>query len=126
MKAIDLSNPQPGYYKTRLVKGGPWVPAVIYRRCPFVLPSDELDGRPAAPDEWFIAMDRPWVTALQARVCDWSVDPFELITRRLEPIDLPTYQYLLELRAWALRQDNPPPEATPTQRVNLSAMTALF
>lgn len=123
---IALDCPPLGLYRTRLVKGGPWVPAVIYQRCPFVLPSDELDGRPATPTEWFIPMDRSWAHTVRARVGDREVDPWDLMTRRIEAIDEPTFNYLQELRAWALRQDDPPPEANPTQRVNLSAMKPLF
>ena len=32
-KARNLNKPEPGYFKMRLVRGGPWVPARIRRVC---------------------------------------------------------------------------------------------
>ena len=33
LQAVDLNRPEPGLYRTRLVKDGPWVPVEIARLC---------------------------------------------------------------------------------------------
>ena len=40
--ALHISIPSPGFYRTRLAKGGVWVPVLVYRPCPM----DPEDGYP--------------------------------------------------------------------------------
>lgn len=63
-------SPQPGFYRTRNVKGGPWLPVIVWREPPEIdevgdLMSDEvllcmIDGKPANPyDRWLVFARNP-------------------------------------------------------------------
>ena len=53
MRRID--QPCPGFFRTRLVRGGPWVGAIIYQPCPFAA-MPVVDG--CGEDDWFVPLDR--------------------------------------------------------------------
>ncbi len=107
-----INRPEPGFFKMRLVKNGPWVPALIYRPCPI-----ELNP------ETFQAVDR--VYHLEAAIDNMpvNVDRIWLSGRRITAAE---YLYLRADRAW-VRQYRPDlPEANPMQSVDLNAQPPIF
>ncbi len=83
-----IANPEPGFFKMRLVKGGPWVAALVYRPCPLEMDpetfqhidrwphlSAEIDGKPAS-------VDRVWTSG---RIIPIS----EYLRLRAAPADRP-------------------------------------
>ncbi len=67
MKAREIAKPRPGFFKLRLIKGGPFVPARIFLPCPidpeFGHPMDrsrhligEIDGKE-------VEVERIWLSA---------------------------------------------------------------
>lgn len=72
-----IGEPRPGFFRVRLVKGGPWVPARILRPCPIDptcgypldrSPRDlvaEVDGRP-------VPLDRVWLFGTEIDWPEWA------------------------------------------------------
>ena len=103
---MEIGRPQPGFYRTRLVKGGPWVPVllVVVRR-----------GRP----------DRPARLAAIVGDDDWSRDPLQLWTW-LHPIPEREYRYLLSISAHCREHEPWAPEANPREPIDLNRQPTLF
>lgn len=101
--SISGDEPQCGWYKTRLAKGGPWVPARIWMYQPTDAETGELDGDETLQCEidgrWADAGDK-WIWLCQ------------------HPITEAEFNYLTAARQWA--QENAPDEplANPRQRVD--------
>lgn len=99
--------PAPGYYRVRLVKGGPWVPARVYIPCPV--------------DPWFgHHIERPrW---LLADVDGKPTDP-QFVTlrnaRRLERITEEEWALLTETAQWARHYAPDEPVANPKAPIDL-------
>jgi hypothetical protein len=103
------SEPEPGYFRLRLVKGGPWVPARI----------TWCDHEPDNPEN--ILDTGPYLAAtIGAR----DVDPY-YIRERGTRIDEAEYRWRMDLWNWALANPGAP-EATPDQPVDLRRKPALF
>lgn len=51
--------PRPGFFRFRATRKGPWLPAVIYRPCPFVQPDPRYDEGSAHPADWCRPTERP-------------------------------------------------------------------
>ena len=78
--AREIGTPQPGFFRLRLVRGGPWVSARIYLPCPvdpeFGYPMDrsrhltaEIDGAvDARPD----AVTKIWITGRPITAADFA------------------------------------------------------
>jgi hypothetical protein len=110
---VRLDQPVAGYYKTRLCRGGPWVPVVIRY---------EVTPDPYFPEN---IMDRGAVWS--AEVAGEPVDVFDAWPLRCdEPIAESEFNYLMALAEWA--EDNAPdaPEAQPRQAIDLHNMNPLF
>lgn len=103
-------DPQPGFFKTRLVKGGPWVPALIYRPCPI----DPSTG---------VHVDRHY--HLEARIGERpaSVDHVWMTCR---PIPRRDWLYMSDLSAWAGLYEPEAPEANPFDSVDLDTLPPSF
>ncbi len=84
-----IARPEPGFFRMRLVKGGPWVGAIIFRPCP-------IEMHP----ETFQAVDRHY--HLQAEIDGRPVDLSQIwdYGRR---IDQAEYEYLCADRDWCRR-----------------------
>lgn len=110
-----LAQPQPGFYRVKLVKGGVWVGARITY-------GPTLDPETGEP------LDRSW---LYAGTINGEADPdprpepsdaVHRIWEHGERIDEATYQWLLDDRAWAAANEPHRPEANPKTPVDLSTM----
>ena len=119
-----LIRPNPGFYVMRLLRGGPLIPALIYRRCPMVVPQPSALGGPH-PDDWCRPLDRS--PQYRAQIDGKLVTVDRVWTARsLRSISPAEYQFRMgTLRQWA--QVHPVmPEARPRGRVNLAALPPLF
>jgi hypothetical protein len=116
-----IGHPEPGYYRLKLVRRGPWVPAVIWRPCPLVEPI--LYEMTPDPEDWCRPTERP--RPLRGRIGDREADPFDIWTRA-RTISAVEYHWRLGLHEWAV--DNAPeqPEAQPRRRVDLTDQPSLF
>jgi hypothetical protein len=111
---VDLNNPNVGFYLTRIVKGGPFMPCAIWRPCPI-----EME-----PEFWN-ALDR-W-PRLQAMRAGEPV-PVEWIWPVCArwPIDAADYRYRMAVKDWAEEHAPWSPEAKPREAVDLNAMRPIF
>lgn len=105
--------PAPGFYRTRLVKRGPWVPVKIFL----------LDGeRDAETGE--LLSDQKLVVRCGDQMKDWTWalerQPF------LQPITRAEYDFLLARGRWAAAHDPHHPDADPLRPIDLGAMRAIF
>ncbi len=107
-----INKPIPGFFKMRLVKGGPWVPALIYRPCPLELHPEtfqwidrwphlkaEIDGMP-------VSVDRIWTSG------------------RIIPVA--EYLYLTADRAWVRQYAPDLPEARPKEAIDIGTLPPIF
>lgn len=111
----QVGRPEPGFFKLRLVKGGPLVGARItlgptidpetgepLDRSPFF--AGEINGKPD-PDPRPEPSDAVW-----------------RIWERGERIGEAEYRFLIEDRAWVAQHEPYRPEATPEKRVDLATL----
>lgn len=106
--------PVAGHYKTKLVRGGPWLAVRIWhdvdRRDPD-FPDEHLDRSPiwrAELDSREVALEKVWPFCAK------------------HPIDRSEYLYLLADRDHARRHRPESPEANPERPVDLSKTPPLF
>jgi hypothetical protein len=113
--------PEPGWFKLRLARRGPWIPALIWQPCPMVEPFEASD-----PADWCCPTD-PWRGPrwLRATIGDDEVDPLDVWARG-QKITAQEYYWRLAVRAWAVAEAPHEPEASPRQPINLSRQPALF
>ena len=107
-----INKPEPGFFKMRLVKGGPWVPALIYRPCP-------IEFKP----ETFQWIDR--VYHLKAEIDGMPTD-VDRVWLSGQYIIAAEYLYLRADRAWVRQHAPHLPEATPERPIDISRMTPIF
>ena len=103
---MEIGRPEPGFYRIRLVKDGPWVPVryvVIVR------------GRP----------DRPKRIACIVGLDDWSYDPLQL-WNRCHKIPEREYRYLVAITKHAKRHEPWAPEANPDKPIDLNTLPPIF
>lgn len=109
-----ISSPEPGFFVLRLVKGGPLVPAVIWRPCPV-----EVD-----PFEGIIQpLDR--YPHLQARILDRDVHP-ETVWAAGRAVPRAEWQYLVARAEWARMWAPRDPLANPKQPMAIEKMAPAF
>jgi hypothetical protein len=119
-----LIRPEPGYYVLRSKRSGTLIPAVIYQRCPMVMPQpDAADG--PHPDDWCRPLDRSAVFLAQANGGPVSIDRV-WTARSLRPVSAAEYAFRIgPLRQWAqLRRLMP--ETPPYRRVDLATLPPLY
>ena len=97
-----LGPPEPGFYRLRLVKNGPWVPVRIW------LEDGERD-----PETNELTSDQ----VLRAKVGDQDRDPLKIWTF-LWDITEEEYYFLLSRAHWAVAHNPKAPEANPTRPIN--------
>lgn len=102
----EIGTPTPGLYRTRLVKGGPWVAARIWHGPPL----DPVTGEP---------LDR--APRLQCEIAGAEADPIEAWPRLHGPITATEWR---DLRARARIEGTP--ESQPKRAVDLNVIAPLF
>lgn len=122
MTAPDITRPQIGFYKAKLVKGGPDLPARIYRPCPCVLPEPEWDIDPwgrAHPVDWMTPA-RMHYRPLEAEI-DGEPVPVERVWTGGRPISYREWKYLTDAAGWDRAHDPEAPMANPRKPVDHQA-----
>lgn len=112
MSAPRIDRPQPGFYKTRLVRGGPWVAGRIYEIPPLDPDTGEL-------------LDRPVMLAGEIGGAEVQIDEAWLKLMG-NPIGEAEYRYLSSVAQWAGAYDPNSPEANPRSAVDLRQMAAIL
>lgn len=112
MTPVHPDEPQAGFYRGRLVKGGPWVPIRIWFGAPLdPLTGEELDRShrwQAERNGEFVEVDAVW--------------PF----CAADAINEAEYRYLLATNQWAAEHAPDAPEAAPRQKIDLNRLPTLF
>ena len=105
-----IDKPEPGFFKLKKARNGPWVGAIIFRPCP-ISPFDgypldrhqpleaEVNGKPAK-------VDRVWIAG--------------------KPIPEWEYRHLIDDRAYCRQFLPQAPEANPTKPVDLNELPPIF
>jgi hypothetical protein len=113
--------PEPGFYRLKLVRGGPFVPARIYVPCPFEIEDESQLGWPV--ERRHCAGMQRW--SLRATINDEDADPLDVWQRgnRISAID---YHKMIAVRDRAVAHEPYAPEANPRGKVNLARQPSLF
>ena len=111
--------PRPGFFTTRLIRGGPRVPARMYLGCPMV-PSDDTD---AGPIDWCHATDR--CRHLQAEV-DGKPASIYRVWPGAGPITAADFAFLSADAAWERENQPSGPKANPHDPVDWLTMPPIF
>lgn len=112
MKPRAIATPEPGHFKMKLTRGGPFVSALIHRPCP-------IEFNP----ETFQSIDR--YPHLVAEIDSKPADVLRVWTSG-KPISQAEYLYLRDDRAWCRAYTPDAPEANPDQAIDLGNMAPLF
>lgn len=107
---IDI--PQPGFYKLRLVKGGPFVPARIWTERERHGPRDDL-GKYGARE------------VIRCQVGDELVDVMQAWPG-LRPITKAEFDYLVATRVWAQEFAPHMPEANERKKIDLNLIPPIY
>lgn len=116
---MKTTDPHPGFYRTRLVRGGPWVPVAI-------------DHGPSCDPVTGEILDRPWLWRMRVGADELPAFPDPgaagILDRwpYLEPITEAEYRYLAACIDWAARHAPSAPEASPRQRIDHLTTRILF
>jgi hypothetical protein len=102
--------PEPGWFKLRLARRGPWIPAIIER----------IDHEPGNPEN---ILDTGPI--LVATIGDRDADPLE-VWERGSTITEQEYRWRLALRDWANAHAPEQPEAKPHKEARLDKLPSLF
>ncbi len=113
--ARQLLHAMPGYWRLRLVKGGPLVAACI-RWVHTVAEPDDPENDMADTRSPFLA----------AFVNDKPVELDRVWHSKGEPIDEPTYRFMVAEAAWTTEYAPLEPAARPTEPVNLRQIPIPF
>ena len=108
----EIANPEPGFFRIKLTKGGPWVPAIIYRPCP-------IEFEP----QTFQPVDRHY--RLVAEVDGKLVDMSRVWTSG-ERITMAEYLFLTADHAWARLYRPDLPEANPERPIDFNTLSPPF
>lgn len=113
------NDPQPGFFLTRLVKGGPLMPARIWRPCVCTVNGGE-DG---AEHDWQPTCDRNPPLAAEVNGQPHDVDR---VWMSRDVITEAEYRYLMDTAAWDRANDPTAPMANPAQPINPLTVKPLF
>lgn len=105
-RASDI--PEPGTFKCRMVRGGPWVGACVHVTDTGMWAVD-VNGKPAGTNA------DPWQI-------EWMQTRYFYALR----ITAEEYAYLISIAAWAEANDPNHPAANPTKPIELRAQKPLF
>ncbi len=116
MTTLEIGRPIPGFYRLKKVRGGVWVPCLVYRPCPMNPETGEWI------DRWY-----PLRIRLDGRVAeDYGHDVLMQRWPYLRPISEKEYTYLVHLHEWARKHAPHLPEANPREAVDLGSMEPIF
>jgi hypothetical protein len=115
----NIARPEPGYFRMRLVKGGPLVGArIVYQPTPDPETGDLLDR------SWY------WSAVVNdERIGDPCVRPSDAVFRIWESgerIDEPEYAYLIASARWASEFAPDDPMARPREKIDLMSTPIPF
>ena len=108
----QINRPEPGHYRQRLTRGGPWVAALIFRPCPIEWAPETLQGI----DRWY---------ALEAEIDGRSV-PVHAVWTSAERVSMAEYLFLRDDRRWAREHAPEAPEANPRKRIDYDTLPPPF
>lgn len=108
-----IASPEPGFFKVRLVRGGPWVAARIFRPCPIEV---LVYGEWQAIDRW---------PALAAEI-DGESCPVDRVWLFGNTITQLEFEVLGAKAGWARAYQPEHPQAKPRERVNRLTMPVPF
>ena len=112
---LHADQPVAGHYKTRLVRGGPWLPVRLW----LSPPPDPETGEP---------LDRAprWQAELAGKPVDdfWASGLWPAVA--LHPVDDAEYRYLCDLHHHAVQHEPELPEAAPRSPVDLRKLDPIF
>jgi len=104
MTAPSIATPQPGLYRVRLVKGGPWCPLRIWQGFPL----DPVSREP---------LERGWLW--RAELHEEEVDVWQFWPYCAgQPLERTEYDYLLAMYRHATEHEPALPAANPRQRID--------
>jgi hypothetical protein len=119
-----LIRPEPGFYVLRHRRGGAVVPALIFQRCPMVLPQPGAMGGPH-PGDWCRPLDRSPVLRAWINGKPVAIDRV-WTARSLRPVNAAEYAFRMgPLRQWTRSQPRAA-EAKPRRPVDLASLPPLF
>lgn len=109
MKVRAVDDPEPGFFRTRLVKGGPYVAARIRRTCACTINGPRVH-------DWRDDCDRfpPLIADI-----DGEETSLDRVWHGGEPISEDMWTYYTQNRAWAIINDETQPEANAGKKVDL-------
>ena len=113
-----IDRPEPGFFKMKLVKNGPWVPALIFLPCPIHEPYGGTH-----PDDWGTHRDRS--RQYRAIVAGEEADVLKVWTWG-KKIAQSEHDHLVQVMEWAIQHAPHAPEAMPKQAIKLENMKSLF
>jgi len=113
----QMDVPQPGFFRLRLVRGGPWIPALIYAPCPF----DE-DGWPVDPYRAPVGAQR-W--SLRALIGGRDDDPLR-VWQYGQRCTAREYHKMVAAKTRAETYAPHEPEANPWHPIDLAHQPSLF
>lgn len=116
-RRIDM--PRPGFWRTRLVRGGPAVAARIWRPCGCTVNGGDAN----AEHDWRDTCDR--FPPLQAEIDGRPADVLRVWTCR-DAIDAAEYAYMRADAEWVRRYAPHEPVAAPESRVDVGALPPPF
>lgn len=116
-----INRPEPDFYWTRLVKGGPKVPARIWRPCCCTVNG----GDEQVEHDWKDTCDR--YPPMRCTVAGFDRDPVEewpsLAGRTIPESE---FRYLTDCMEWDRQHAPTAPLANPRQSISLGDMPSLF
>jgi len=118
-----IDRPQQGFYVIRLVKGGPLVPARIWRPCACTVPNGDDAIDPNALHEWRETCDR--FPHLRGEIDGKHADLWMVWTSG-RPTTEANWRYMTDVSRWARAHAPHEPEAQPRETVNLAAIPPIF
>ena len=104
-----VDRPEPGFYKMRLVKKGPFVPIMIH----WSIAKDPLTGEKLDRSAVLVA----WIPGGRTRA---AIEVWNSFAGR--PIDRATFDAMISARKAALNGDTWRPEAEPGRAINLNEL----
>lgn len=112
LPSFDINIPVAGFYKTKLVRGGPWVPVYLWFGCPHDPDTgEELDRSPRWQAERLgrlVPVDAVW--------------PF----CALHPIDQAEHNFLLADHRWHVQYKPDAPQAMPRSKIDLTKLPPIY
>lgn len=113
-RARLITQPEPGFFTVKLVKGGPFVPARIYHPCPIEM---------GVWDEWNW-LDRRWPDLVA------EIDGEEVEIDRVwlwgRPTTFKEFEFLSHRSRWAHASAPHHPAANPRERIDLGKLPPVY